>query len=247
MKLFHESFGHADRNTVVLLHGSGAPPASLRKLAKALSDTHHVVLPHRNGYGETGVHDYDADAELDALLELVDGPFAIVGHSFGAFRAFQLAARAPERVERIAALGPIARLPEEAREAVEGLVVFIRSGADLSEAATARWITPDYLQKNPGIIDSIRSWLGEVDSEIMALENLETLDGGETLEGLAAASPSLAMYVGEIDQATPPELADAIAARVEGATVTRVPAMGHLPMVEDFNATVDWLKGALKE
>lgn len=245
MKLYSESYGSTDRPTVMMLHGSGAPPSSLRSLAEALSSDFHVVLPHRNGYSKTGVHEYDPEAELDALLELVDGTFSIVGHSFGSFRAFQLAAHAPDRVGRIAAIGPLAGLPEEAREAVEGLVAFIRSGADLSEAAAARWATPDYLEANPGFVDTCRDWLAEVDSESLALENLEVLDQGATLKGLVEASPAIAMYVGELDQATPPALADAIAAHVDGATVTHVKAMAHVPMVEDFDTTLAWLEEAL--
>lgn len=245
MKLHVDTFGAAPSPALLVLHGSGAPPASLYPLAEALSDTYRVVLPHRNGYGKTGVHSYDPEAELEALAALVTDGTTILGHSFGAFRAFQLAGRLPDRVDRVVALGPIAGLPEEAREAVEGLATLIRSGADLTEAAAARWLTPAYLAEHPEAVQTIRGWLEDVDGETMARENLELLDGDATFRSFVAADVPARMYVGALDQATPPALAHAIAEHADDATVTVVDEMGHLPTIEDFDGLASWTREAL--
>lgn len=246
MKLHVETFGSSSDPLVLVLHGSGTPAASLRPWAEALSDTHHVVLPHRNGYGLTGVHDYAPNEALDALLGLVDESFAIVGHSFGSFRAFQLAGKAPERVDRVVAVGPIAGLPEEAREAVEGLVAMLRSGTDITEAAAARWLTPGYLARHPEAVETVRAWLEDAHSETIARENLEVLDGGRTFGAFVESGVPVRMYVGALDQATPPALSHAIAEHARDAEVTEVEEMGHLPMIEDADGTLAWLREALQ-
>lgn len=246
LNLHVETFGEPTNDTILFLHGSGAPPASLRGYAEALADSFHVLLPHRNGYAETGVHPWDPQAEIDALAGLLDGPTRLVGHSFGCYRAFQLAVKHPDKVSRILALGPIAGLPEEAREAVEGLVAFIRSGADLSEAAAQRWVAPSYLEAHPEFVDRCRSWLADVDDEILALENLEVLDGGALMNQLAKEQPETRLYVGELDAATPPALASAIAQLVGTDDVEIVPGMGHSPMVEKPDASTAWIRESLK-
>ena len=245
MNLHVETFGDAGSPTLMILHGSGAPPASVREWAEALAHDYRVLLPHRNGYAKTGVHDYAPEDELEALLEYIGESATILGHSFGAFRAFQLAGMAPERVERVVAVGPVAALPEEAREAVEGLAALIRSGEDLTEAAAARWLTPGYLADHPEAVELIRSWLDEVDYETMARENLELLDGGETLRAYVESGVPARMYVGAQDQATPPPLAHGIASVAPDATVTVVEGMGHLPMLEDFDGSLEWIRKAV--
>lgn len=48
MKLYFESFGSTRYHSLLMLHGAGAPPSSLRDLAEGLSDEHQVILPHRD-------------------------------------------------------------------------------------------------------------------------------------------------------------------------------------------------------
>jgi len=245
MKLSAEIFGADDRPTILMLHGSGSPPEMLQPWALALAESYRVVLPHRNGYGDTGVHEYNAEAELEGLLELAGDSAIIIGHSFGAFRAFQLAGMAPNRIKRVLAIGPIAGLPEEAREAVEGLAVVLRSGADVTDAIASNWLTPPYLAANPEILNTLREWFERMDREIVTRENLEILDQGHTMERLAASGVPVRMYVGEIDRATPPVLAQAIAQHVPDAVLTLVPDMSHSPMIEDLSGSIAWIRDAL--
>jgi pimeloyl-ACP methyl ester carboxylesterase len=241
-ELFTERFGEPSCPRLLLLHGSGAPPDSLRGYAEALSQDFHVLLPHRNGYSKTGVHDWNPQAEIEALNALTEGDAVVVGHSFGSYRAFQLAVGHPESVSRVLSLGPIAGLPEAAREAVEGLVAFIRSGADLSAAAAARWAAPEYLENNPSFVATCREWLSKVDQEILALENLEVLDGGALMAQLGETKPDVRLYVGSLDAATPPELAQTIASVTGSDHLELVEGMGHSPMVENFDASRDWIR-----
>ncbi len=245
MKLYFETFGEEDRPTILMLHGSGAPPQSLHALALILADQYRVILPHRNGYGRTGVHAYDPQAELAALLDLVGESAIILGHSFGAFRAFQLAALAPDRISQVVGMGSIAGLNEDAREGVEGLVEFLRRTPDVTDAMAANWLTPEYLANNPGVIEMLQGWFDGVDRETAILENLELLDQGRTLAAFVASGVPARMYVGELDLATPPALTQLIAAHAPNATMTVVGEIGHLPMIEDIAGSVTWIRETL--
>lgn len=245
MKLYFETFGEEDRPTLLMLHGSGAPPQSLYPLALILAEQYRVILPHRNGYGRTGVHTYDPQAELAALLNLVGESAILFGHSFGAFRAFQLAALAPDRITQVVGMGSIAGLNEDAREQVEGLVEFLRSTPDVTEALAASWLTPRYLANNPGVLEILQGWFDGVDRGIAISENLELLDQGRTLQAFVASGVPARMYVGALDLATPPALTQLIAAHAPNATATVVGEMGHIPMMEDFEGSVAWIRDAL--
>ncbi len=245
MNLHVETFGADGSPKLLMLHGSGAPPQSLHTLALALADDYFVILPHRNGYGRTGIHEYDPQAELNALLHLVGDSAIVIGHSFGAFRAFQLAALAPERISLVIGIGPIAGLPEEARQGVEGLAALLRTQADVTEAIAATWLTPLYLVDHPDILETLDAWFAEIDREIAIYENFEFLDQGATLRAFVTSEVPAKLYVGDIDLATPPVLAQLIATHARNATVDVVGEMGHLPMIEDFAGSVTWIRKAL--
>ena len=64
---------------------------------------------------------WDVDAHLDAILATVpDGPAIWIGHSFGGRLAAELAAREPDRVERVVLLDPALHvLPQVALDLAE--------------------------------------------------------------------------------------------------------------------------------
>ena len=105
--------GAAAGSPLVLLHQT---PRSVDEFAEAvplLARERRVVALDTPGYGcsdrvpgQPRVEDY-AGAVLDALDALGVGSFVPVGHHTGAVIAFELAAAAPERVERAAFSGPV--------------------------------------------------------------------------------------------------------------------------------------------
>jgi len=103
---------------IVLLHPSGFGPAVLQQFASALATDHHVVIPHRRGYGGsidlalpvTLDHHHDDVVRLMDHLGL-DQPI-VVGVSGGATLALGLARHAPGCAELTVAheplIGPLA-------------------------------------------------------------------------------------------------------------------------------------------
>jgi lipase len=97
---------------VVCLHGVRNHGRHFATLAAELAD-YHVLAPDLLGHGSSPWEPpWDIGAHCQAILETVGGDGAcLVGHSFGGRLAFELAARAPDRVPKLVLLDPAIRLP----------------------------------------------------------------------------------------------------------------------------------------
>lgn len=100
---------------VVLLHGSGSTSAQWRALADRLSTRFLVLAPDLYGYGGTGPWpghgDFSLAAEaamVQALLDSLDEPAHLVGHSYGGAVALQVALTQPRALRSLALVEPMA-------------------------------------------------------------------------------------------------------------------------------------------
>jgi pimeloyl-ACP methyl ester carboxylesterase len=104
------SAGSGD-STVLLLHGFPDSWQSWRHQIAALAEAgHRVIAPDLRGFGESDRPPEVSDYAMPTLLADVNGLLdhfgieraAVVGHDWGAGLAWQVAMRAPDRVERLA-------------------------------------------------------------------------------------------------------------------------------------------------
>jgi 2-hydroxymuconate-semialdehyde hydrolase len=106
-----------DGPPVLLVHGSGpgvSAWANWRTVLPGLSRRHRVIAPDVLGFGYTRrpPHTiYGPDVWLDHLLAFLDAldlpKVSVVGNSFGGALALRLAAKAPERVDRLVLMGSV--------------------------------------------------------------------------------------------------------------------------------------------
>lgn len=103
MKLFIETVGNGP--TLVLLHGWGLHGGLWGPLIDALAENFTVVLVDLPGHGYSGTpQSLTVDAMTQAVssaLESLGRPAMVLGWSMGAFVAFELARRYPDRFERL--------------------------------------------------------------------------------------------------------------------------------------------------
>ncbi|NNM45610.1 alpha/beta fold hydrolase [Knoellia koreensis] len=102
---------------VLLIHGSGPGVtawANWRLVLPELSTSVRAIAPDIVGFGYTEApdgFDYSLDAWLNHLIGFLDAlgldRVSIVGNSFGGGLAMHLAARAPERVDRLVLMGSV--------------------------------------------------------------------------------------------------------------------------------------------
>jgi pimeloyl-ACP methyl ester carboxylesterase len=113
--------GKDPRPPLVLLHQTPRSVDEFAEVLPLLARERRVVAIDTPGYGcsdrvpgQPSVEDY-AGAVLDALDALEIGRFVPVGHHTGEIIAVELAASAPDRVDRVALSGPV-DLDEAGRE-----------------------------------------------------------------------------------------------------------------------------------
>jgi pimeloyl-ACP methyl ester carboxylesterase len=99
--------------TVLLLHGFPDTHIVWRKQVGALAAAgYRVLAPDLRGYGRSdappGIHDYTLEKLRGDVLGLLDAlhidKVSLVGHDWGGLIGWQLAALAPERIERFVAM-----------------------------------------------------------------------------------------------------------------------------------------------
>ena len=113
MSLVRHEWGDAASPALVCLHGVTSHGRHFARLAERLSDRFHVVALDLRGHGGSpweppwNLEQHVADVLEAAPLE----PAAWLGHSFGGRVAYEAAAAAPDRVERLVLLDPAIRIP----------------------------------------------------------------------------------------------------------------------------------------
>jgi lipase len=98
---------------LVCLHGVTSQGRHFRPLAEQLAQRFHVVALDLRGHGDsTWEPPWNLEQHVaDVLAAAPEGRCAWLGHSFGGRVAYEAAAAAPDRVERLVLLDPAIRLP----------------------------------------------------------------------------------------------------------------------------------------
>lgn len=219
---------------LVMLHGAPTTPSSLESYVDAFSDERRVVLPELYGLGQT------ADAVLPALIATLrragaDGA-PILGHSFGAYRAFQLAVSSVFEVGRIAAVGPLAVQPDERLEEFEALATRMETIEDAVEVAEGTWFSPVYRESHDAA-GRIREWFGEVGLDgIVSCLQIE-MHGPDLRPALSEVEVPVRLVVGEDDGATPVEWAREMHELIPESELFVIQNSGHFPDLESPEQT----------
>jgi lipase len=119
MRLHTRSWGPPGGDPVLCVHGVAQHGGVFERLAGQLTqEGRRVTAVDLRGHGASGSEPpWNVDTHVGDLLETLaaeeTGPATLLGHSFGGLLAAALAARAPERVTRLALLDPAMRLPRD--------------------------------------------------------------------------------------------------------------------------------------
>ncbi|WP_159009699.1 alpha/beta hydrolase [Bradyrhizobium sp. S69] len=254
--LFIQEKGPADGVAVVLFHGTAAWSELWRRSIDALASAgFHVIaldLPPFGFSDRPGGYTRQQQAARvnDALIALHAAPAIIVGHSFGAGAATELAMRYPERARALvlvdAALGltaapsdpPALLAPKWIREVLVSLTVtnpmatrtLLASLIAKKERALPEYV--EILQRpltQQGSTAAIADWLYYFTGSD---RNAESADRGN----YARLKLPVAMLWGDQDEVTPLAQARDLLTLLPQASLTLLPALGHIPQIEDPDA-----------
>ncbi len=235
----------ATQPTVVFVHGAQHDHSVW--ILQTRYFAHHgrsVLALDLPGHGRSdGPLDTSIEAMADSVLAALAGAgverAAIVGHSMGSLIALECAARAPDRIDRIALLGAAypmkvsdalleAAASDESR-AMDMINRWSHSGINFRPGAPAPGFSVYWQNRRL----MARQAPGTLLSDFQACNNY-----GGGLDAAAAVKCPVLFVVGGRDMMTPPKaaagLADAIAAAPAGVRPDRVliPGCGHAMMSE---------------
>lgn len=203
--------------------------AQVAELEKHFTVVRYDTRGHGASPVPTGPYSIDdLTDDLVALLDRLDIERAhVVGLSLGGMTAMRLAARNPERVDRMVLLCTGAHLPPAQGWIDRAATVRAGGSVAVAEAVVARWFSPGY----SGDRTYWQQMVAATDAEGYAAccEAIATLDIREQLQGIAA--PTLAI-AGSEDPATPPAVLASIADAVPGARLFVVEQAAHLANAE---------------
>lgn len=153
---------------VLLIHGVGLRAEAWAAQTDTLAENCHVMAVDMPGHGESiplaldphgtgpGLADY-----TDAIAATLDEPALVIGHSFGAMIAMDLAIRHPEKVRAVAALNAIHQRDAESKAAVRARAESL-DGVTVADPTSTlnRWFGSDPSAER----DACHRWLCEVNA-----------------------------------------------------------------------------------
>jgi len=225
--------GPDEAPVVVLSNSLGSTMAMWEANLVALEKDFRVVRYDTRGHGGSPVPTgpYDIDDLVDDVVALLDdlgvGRAHFVGLSLGGMTGMRLAARNPERVDRLVVLCTGAYLEPSSAWHDRAATVRDKGTAAVAEAVVARWFTPRLLEADSGLKAANEAMVASTPAEGYAgcCEVIATMDLRGDLASIKA--PTLAI-AGADDPATPPPHLAEIAESVPNGRLLVVPDAAHL-------------------
>ena len=174
----------------------------------------------------------DLAADLEQLIDALEMPRAtICGVSVGGQVAVQVAHDRPEQVEGLILCDTSFRIgtPEMWKQRIAAVTEHGLTA--ISDTVSARWFSAQYRSLQPDHVAGYRYMLERC--TVAGYAGVCAAIRDADLESLARGLRCRTLVLcGDQDQATPPELNEALAAAISGAHYQSIPGAGHLPCLE---------------
>ncbi len=245
---------HDDPAPIVLLHGTAASLHTWQGWATALRDQRRVIRFDLPGFGLTGPNrqnDYSTAADVLFVRAVMDKlgvqRFVIGGNSLGGLIAWNVAARMPDRVDRLI-LVDAAGYPLQG--AGQDIPLALRIARMPGLRRVAQYVLPRGLVEN-----ALRKLYGDpakVNSDLVdRYSDMVRRAGDREALGLRVdqqrpadlrllqeiKAPTLIIWGGR-DRLLPPEMGERFEDDIPGAKLVLLPDLGHMPMEEDPQGSV---------
>jgi len=250
--LHHDVRGRKDGPALVFANSLGTDFRIWDEVAAALAGNYRIVLYDKRGHGlsEATPAPYrmtDHVGDLAALLDhLGVAEAVVVGLSVGGMIAQGLAATRPDLVAALVLCDTAHRIgtPEMWNTRID--TVTARGIGSMADAIMERWFTPAYrVPENAAFIGYtnmlVRTTVDGYAGTCAAIRD------ADLTESTRALKLSALCIVGDQDGSTPPDLVRSTAELIEGSRFEIVANAGHLPCIEQPEATVALIKGFLND
>lgn len=234
------------RSTVVLLSGLLCDEEVWRGTLARLAPDHDILCP--------GFLDHPSiEAMAAQVLARAPGRFSLAGHSMGGRVALEIAARAPDRLERLALLdtGFHPARPGEA----EGRSRLIRLALEEGMAALARqWLPPMLAPqrvRDEALMGRLTAMVERATPRLFQRQIGALLTRPNAHRGLTSIPCPTAVIVGRQDAWSPPAQHEEMTALIPHAWLSVIEEAGHMAPVEQPEAVAEalaaWMQAAPAE
>jgi 3-oxoadipate enol-lactonase len=243
-RLWHDVHGAADAPVLVLGSSLGTLPGMWDAQLEAFARHFRVVRFAHRGHdpvdvppGPYSLDELGGDV-LDLLASLGVRRFSFCGLSLGGMVGMWLAAREPDRVQRLAVCCTSAHLPPAEGWLARAATVRSSGMAAVADPVMGRWFTPGFFAAHAAVVEQLRAAFLALPPEGYAgcCEAIAGMDLRADLPRITAPTLVLAGV----------EHAETIVAGVAGATLSVVEDAGHLATVEQPAASTAVLLGHLR-
>ena len=231
--------GADDGVPVVLSHALGLDLTMWDELAAQLGTTHPVLRYDHRGHGGSAAPagPYSMDELVDDAARVIRewgrGPVVFIGLSMGGMVGQGLAIRHPELVRGLVLANTTSQYPAAAQPGWTQRIETVRSrGMDgVADAVVERYLHADYRAAHPARAQALREQLlrSDVAGYAATCEAVRSVDWLDRLHEIRCPTLVLA---GRRDVGAPPEMAEAIASRIDGATLDVFEDASHLSVAE---------------
>ena len=237
----YELSGPEDAPVIALVHGLGLNRHTWEAHAPVFSERYRVLNYDLYGHGESVPPPTKPSLSIFAqqLKELLDEleieRCAVVGFSLGGMINRRFALDFPDRATALAILNSPHERGEEAQRAVEERASKSAAGGPGATLDTTlkRWLTPNFLENEPWMIERIRQWVMANEPDVYAQCRWVLANG--VIEIIRPdpplTLPTLVMTC-ENDTGSTPAMSHAIASEIPNSQTIIVPELQHLGLLE---------------
>lgn len=184
---------------------------------------------------------YGLSDSIGAMAErvLAEAParFALAGHSMGGRVAFEVVARAPERVTKLALLCTDWRAPadesERKRELLERRAMLAQAREKGLEAFARSWALANLAPRHRALIPAVARMVCRQSLDVLAAQTLAGLNRSDYSDLLPRIACPALIVAGAEDRLRSAEGHREMAARVPGSTLVVVDGAAHMAPMEE--------------
>jgi len=250
--LHYAERGNIDAPALVFSNSLGTDFRIWEKVADGLADDYRLIFYDKRGHGlsDAPPQPYRLDDHIDdlaALLRHLDVSNAVViGLSVGGMIAQGLATNHPHLVRALILCDTAHKIGTDAMWNDRIDAVNADGIASLAEAIMLRWFTPAYRSpENPDYAGYV-NMLTRTPADGYAGTCAALRDADLTASTRALDLPTLCI-VGDQDGSTPPDLVRELASLIKGARFEIIADAGHIPCVEQPEATISLIRSFLDQ
>lgn len=237
---------------IVLLHSLLADRAIFDRIVPGLARTRRVIVPDLPGFGGSS----PAGATIEGIADRISGLFEalnlgtaadVLGNGFGGFVASTLAIRHGSKFDRLVLADTGISFFPEGKQSFHAMAERVRQAGmkAIVDVAMKRLFPEDYIAAHPEMVAERRDALVKTNPEFFA-EACLALAALDLTSGIATIRNPTLVVVGELDAATPPEMARALARALPKAALIEIPGCGHAPMAQAPEAFIKTISNFLE-